>query len=125
MDDQTLLFFDTHCHALPLYEALEEKLVSTISPLEIKVQKTQISFYHKRLFGCVSFLHPKKKSPYPPQGLTLTFGLSYPLSSSRIAIVTEPYPNRWTHHMVLESMDQIDTQLMAWLGEAAAFAAKK
>ncbi len=125
MDDQTLLFFHSHPQALPLYEALETKLKNNISPLEIKVQKSQISFYHKRLFGCVSFLRPKKGISYAPGFLTLTFGLGHPLSSSRIAAVIEPYPNRWTHHLLLDDETQLDEELMAWLTEAADFAAAK
>ena len=60
-------------------------------------------------------------SPY----LTVTFGLSYPLEHPRIAAKTEPYPNRWTHHVVVGSLEEIDQQLLEWLVEAAEFAAAK
>ena len=45
--------------------------------------------------------------------------------SPRIAVATEPYPGRWTHHIVVSSLEEIDDELMGWIKEAAAFAAAK
>ena len=36
---------------------------------------------------------------------------------------TEPYPNRWTHHVMIGSAEEIDQELLGWLWEAAQFAA--
>ena len=125
MDTNTLLFFDSHPEVLPLYEVLEEKLRQQIDPLLIKAQKTQISFYSKHLFGCVSFLRLRKKRKCPSRCIVVTFGLDRRLESPRIEAVTEPYPNRWTHHLFVTSPEEIDEELMGWLGEAAWFAANK
>ena len=43
----------------------------------------------------------------------------------RIAVAVEPYPNRWTHHVLISESGQIDAQLMAWLEEARTFARSK
>ena len=125
MNTDTLLFFDPHPEALPLYEALEEKLRQQIDPLVIKAQKTQISFYSNHLFGCVSFLRLRKKKDCPSRYIVVTFGLDRRLESPRIEAVTEPYPNRWTHHLFVTSPEEIDEELIGWLGEAARFAAVK
>ena len=61
----------------------------------------------------------------PTPYLTVTFGLGYPLESPRAAAKTEPYPGRWTHHVVVGSPGDIDGELLDWLEEAAAFAAAK
>ena len=55
----------------------------------------------------------------------VTFGLGHRENHSRITVATEPYPNRWTHHVLISESDQIDAQLMAWLEEARTFARSK
>ena len=55
----------------------------------------------------------------------MTFGLRYKKESSRIDSASEPYPSRWTHHMLISSVDEIDDELMGWIKEAAAFSADK
>ena len=47
------------------------------------------------------------------------------MDSPRIAVATEPYPGRWTHHIVVAGPEEIDGELMGWVKEAAAFAAAK
>ena len=91
MDFDTLHFFELQKHpdALPLYEALETRILAEIPDVRIKVQKSQITFYNKHLFAC------------------------------------EPYPGRWTHHIVVSGLEEIDDELMGWVKEAAAFAAAK
>ena len=45
-----------------------------------------------------------------------------PVDSPRIAVKCEPYPGRWTHHIVLASADEIDAELLAWIDRAHQFA---
>ena len=47
------------------------------------------------------------------------------MDSPRIDVATEPYPNRWTHHVMVGSVDEIDEELMGWIEDAADFAANK
>ena len=47
------------------------------------------------------------------------------LDSPRVAVATEPYPGRWTHHIVICDPAEVDDELMGWVREAAAFAAAK
>lgn len=54
MDADVLLFFDKQRAALPMYEAFEQALFERLPDTRMKVQKTQISFYNKHQFCCVS-----------------------------------------------------------------------
>ncbi len=40
-------------------------------------------------------------------------------------IATEPYPNRWTHYVLISAAEEIDDELMSWIKAAAAFSDKK
>lgn len=121
MDSDTLLFFDGKPKALEIYLALCEQLEARFDLLRYKLSKSQISFYNRRLFACVSFARVKRKAELPPEYLVLTLGLPGPLESPRIAVRTEPYPGRWTHHIVLSSPEELDEELMGWLRQAYDF----
>lgn len=125
MDAGTLLFFEGHMDSLPLYEKLEERILSEIDNVRIKVQKSQISFYNKHLFACVSFMRVGKLKDCPENYIVVTFGLEHKAESPRIDIATEPYPGRWTHHLLVSQLDEIDDELIGWIKEAAEFAAVK
>ena len=89
---------------------------------EARVAKTQVSFFDRLMFGCVSFTRVRRKAEMPAHFLTLTLGLPEPVDSPRIAVKCEPYPGRWTHHIVLSSPDEIDAELLAWIDRAHQFA---
>ena len=125
MDERTLMFFENNMDALPLYECFEARVLSEIEDVNIKVQKTQISFSNKHMFACVSFARVRRKKDCPDSYLVITFGLSHPAESPRIDVKTEPYPNRWTHHVLVSEPEEIDDELMAWVKEASVFSAGK
>lgn len=125
MNQDILFFFDKHPEALPLYEALEQKILKEIEQVNIKVQKTQISFSNKHNFAFVSFLPVRKAKERPDTYIVVTFGLSYEKESPRIDAATEPYPNRWTHHVLISQEEEIDDELMGWIREASIFSAGK
>ena len=125
MNTDILFFFNDHVDALPLYERLEGLILEQILDVKIKVSKTQIGFSNKRGFAFVSFNPCRKAKERPNVWMTVTFGLSYRKDSSRIDAATEPYPNRWTHHIMVGSEEEIDIELMGWICEAAEFSANK
>ena len=125
MDADLLLFFNRMPDALPLYEALLRRMQAEIGEIQVKVQKTQISFYRRRMFGCVSFARVRRRADCPQRWFTLTFGLDRRVESPRIEAAAEPYPNRWTHHLLISGEEDIDGELMGWLRQAADFAAVK
>ena len=125
MNEDALFFFSGHEAAIPIYEKLENRILAVIPDVKVKVSKTQISFSHKRGFAFVSFNPCRRAKERPEVWMTVSFGLRYQKQSPRIDVATEPYPNRWTHHVMVGSVDEIDDELMAWLIEAAAFSASK
>ena len=125
MNADILFFFNDHMDALPLYERLEGLILEQIPDVKIKVSKTQISFSNKRGFVFVSFNPCRRTKERPEVWMTVTFGLSYRKDSPRIDVATEPYPNRWTHHIMVGSEEEIDGELMGWICEAAEFSASK
>ena len=125
MNADILFFFNDHMDALPLYERLEGLILEQIPDVKIKVSKIQISFSNKRSFTFVSFNPCRRAKERPNVWMTVTFGLSYQKDSPRIDAATEPYPNRWTHHVMVGSGEEIDIELMGWIREAAEFSASK
>lgn len=107
-----------------MYQALFQRLDAAFPAGRVKVQKTQISFYDRRLFAAAS-LPVRRRKGWPERCLLVSFGLSRRVDSPRIAAAVEPYPNRWTHHVIAASEEDIDGELMDWLREAHEFALLK
>ena len=125
INQDIILFFDQHQTLLPLYEAFAEKMAARFSDTKTKVQKTQITFSNRHVYACISFLRVKKKAELPASYFVLTLGLPYPLESGRVAAKTEPYPGRWTTHIVISEMSDLDEELFAWVEQAYIFSEKK
>lgn len=125
MNQDELMFFDGHTGALPLYEAFSEKLLRQFPATSTRVQKTQITFSDRHVYACVSFARVKKKAELPDPYLVVTLGLPYPLNSDRVAVKTEPYPGRWTTHIVVSRPEELDGPFWGWVSEAHNFAENK
>ena len=125
MDAEILYFFSEHMDALLLYQRLEALILQQIPDVRIKVSKTQIGFFNKRGFAFVSFNPCRRAKDRPETWMTVTFGLAFRVDDPRIDVATEPYPNRWTHHVTVSRAEDMDGQLLGWIREAAAFSASK
>ena len=117
-----LLFFDSKPDALALYEAFREAVLEKVPDARIEVKKTQISFFDRRMFAAVSFAPVRKAKDRPKPFLTITFGLADRKESVRINVAVEAYPNRWTHHVMIGAVEEVDEELLSWIVEAAEFA---
>lgn len=124
MNVDEIMFFDKMPEMLPLYEILREKLEAAYPDMGFKVTKTQISFRNRYVFAMASLPWRSVKG-WPKEYLLVSFGLSYRKESSRIAQSVEAYPNRWTHHVLVERAEDIDEELMGWIDEAYRFAMVK
>ena len=124
MTQDELLFFDRHPQMLPLYQAVGEELEKRGLAYSVKVSKTQISLRNRYVFAAVSLPWRRGKG-WPEEYLLVSFGLSYQKVDSRIAVAAEPYPNRWTHHVLLTRREDVDDTLMEWLEEAYRFSMEK
>ena len=125
MHNDILFFFGEHMDVLPIYERLENAILSRIPDVKIKVAKTQITFAGRRGFAFVSFNPCRKAKDRPAVWMTVTFGLGYRKESPRIDVATEAYPGRWTHHVMLGTPDEINEELLGWIQEAAEFSDTK
>ncbi len=121
----TLQFFEVMPGALPLYEQLLELARQTVGPFSIRVQKTQITWSNRYVFACISFAKVRPAKLRPQTYLVVTFGLDHRVESPRIDIATEPYPHRWTHHVLISAPEEIDGELIGWVREAYDFSAAK
>ena len=123
-ENDVLFFFSGRPLELVLYQTLFQRMEPEFPEASVKVQKSQISFYGRRLFAAAS-LPVRRKKGWPEHCILVTFGLSYQKESPRIAVVSEPYPNRWTHHALVSEEGQIDLELLGWLRESYEFSESK
>ncbi len=122
MTSAEMLFFNDRPEALPLYAALAERMLAAFPNVTVAVKKTQITFRERYGFAFVSL---RKMKGCPEVFIIISFGLPRRLDFPRIHIAVEPYPNRWTHHVIVANASQIDDELMRWLTEAHDFALVK
>lgn len=120
-----LMFFDGHTAAIPLYEAFAGTLLERFPETSMRVQKTQITFSNRHVYACASLARVKKKAELPDPYLVITLGLPYALDSGRVAVKTEPYPGRWTTHIVVGTLAELDAELWEWVSQAYEFAQSK
>ena len=119
-----LFFFDGKPRELMLYQHLETQIELLFPEASVKVQKSQISFYGRHLFAAAS-LPLRRRKTWPEECILVTFGLGYCLDSPWIAAAVEPYPGRWTHHVVVSQEEQVDGELLDWIREAYEFSQSK
>ena len=125
MNQDVLFFFDKHQTAFSLYKVFADQIESRFPNTKIKVQKSQITLSNRHVYACVSFLKVKKKAELPNDYFVLTLGLPYPLESRRVAVKTEPYPGRWTIHILISTLLDLDEELFEWVDQAYEFSEKK
>jgi L-lactate permease len=54
--------------------------------------------------------------------ITLTFDVNRRIKHDRIEAAVEPWPGRWTYHVIIKKESDIDENVKAWLQEAYASA---
>lgn len=124
MTDEELIFFQRMPEMLPVYEKLRGLLAAAYPDMGLKVTKTQISLRNRYVFAAVSLPWRKLKG-WPGKYVLVSFGLGRKLEDPRIIQAVEPYPGRWTHHVLLEKPEDVDGQLMDWLDQAYGFSMTK
>lgn len=123
MTQDELLFFSGYGEALPIYAALRERVLGLWPDVDIRVAKTQITFKARYGFAFVSTRRMGRRCP--DVFIIVSFGLGRKLDSARIFAASEPYPGRWTHHVIVASPEEVDEELMGWIDEARGFALTK
>ena len=123
MTQDELQFFAGHGAALPIYTELRSRVFAQWPDVEVRVARTQITFRARYGFAFVSTRRMGRRCP--EVFIIVSFGLGREVCSERIFAASEPYPNRWTHHVIVASPDEVDGELMGWLAEAHDFALNK
>lgn len=124
MNPDVMMLFDKAPGTFPLYEALEQRLLNAYPNLTIKVKTTQVSFYNTHAFAW-AWPPFRKRKGWPEVYMLVTFGLDHQLVHPRIAESVEPYPNRWTHHVIVQRTEETDDQLMGWIDQSYQFSLTK
>lgn len=113
-------FFSKSPGSLPLYEALEKTILG-FEGVKTDIGKSQVSFGVKRKFAWV-WLPVRKVSGRPDTYVVLTFGLGHRIADTKIVQSVEPYPGRWTHHVIIGNTEDVDDDVKRWLKMAYDFA---
>lgn len=108
--------------ALGLYAAFREALLERFPHAALQVQKTQITFRNPKVFCCVSMARMKGVQG---EYIVVTLGLGQRVDSPRVWAATEPYPGRWTHHVPVRDVEELDGELMDWVEQAYTFSREK
>lgn len=129
MDDEghiaeLVRYFAPAPEMLPVYLVFERRVLEECGEARIRVQKTQVTLSNRYNFACAS-LPVRRKKGWPDPCLMITFGLGRRLDEPRVAVATEPYPGRWTHHVLTTEPEDVDDELMAWVREAYEFSMRK
>lgn len=120
MTADELQYFNKMPQMQPIYIVLREKLDEKYPDMTLKIAKTQISFRNRYVFAMASLPFRKIKG-WPKEYLLISFGLNYQKQSPRIAQSVEAYPGRWTHHVPIQNVVEIDEELLCWIDEAYQF----
>lgn len=124
MTTDEVLFWNDYPKMLPIYEALSAVLAERYPNMSIRVSKTQISFYNRHMFAMAS-TSKKRKKDWPKEFVMLSIGLPCPLEHPRVLASFEPYPGRWTYHIALTDIVELDDELLGWIDIAYQFSESK
>jgi hypothetical protein len=108
-------YFAGHDEARPLFEALRAAIES-LGPAEMRVTKSQVAFAAKKTFAWAWTPGRYLRRRAAPLVLTLSFRQRQ--RSPRWKEIVEPAPGRFTHHLELHSVDDIDEEVRGWLRAA-------
>ena len=112
-------FFEGYEEGRPLFDALCG-VIAELGPSEMRVTKSQIAF--RRRVGFAWTWVPARYLRGRAAPLVLTVALRRRDDSPRWKEIVEPAPGRFTHHLELFSVEQIDQDVRGWLSEAWAAA---
>jgi molecular chaperone DnaK (HSP70) len=103
--------------------SLVTKFLNSLGGVESATRRTQVSFKHGRAFAWIWL--PQMWIKKQPRGsITLTFSLDHQVRDRRIKQSVEPYPGRYTHHVVITRDAEFDARVKNWLSEAHRLAGK-
>ncbi len=105
-------FFSEQATSRELFEAVRQ-VIEAIGPAEVRVTKSQVAFRRRKPFAWVWMPEQYLRREAAPLVLTLGFRIRDP--SPRWKSIVEPAPGRFTHHLELYSVADIDEEVRQWL----------
>jgi uncharacterized membrane protein YiaA len=98
-----------------LFEAVRD-MIESIGPASMGVTKNEVAFRRRLVFAWTWLPGPYVHDDIPP--LVLTVALDRRDNSPRWGRVWEAQPGRFSHHLELRSVGEVDAEVLAWLREA-------
>ncbi len=111
-------FFDSSPGMEPVFEALRQTVFSVCPGVSVRRGATQLGFYAPSPFLAVWLPIRKNTRGRPPEYLIVSLFTTQRIDSPRIESIVAPYPNRWTHHIILSDAAQIDDELVSLIRRA-------
>ena len=108
-------FFAGQDESREIFEALRGA-VEAAGPAELRVSKSQVSFRRRKAFAWVWTPGRYLRGKTAPLVLTLSFPSRD--ASPRWKEIVEPRRGRFTHHLELYSVADVDDEVCGWLREA-------
>ena len=108
--------FEDRSESFRLFHLVND-FVHSLGPVDVVVTKTQVAFGRKRRFAWV-WLPQMWIRKQPGDSITLTFGLDHRIRDLAIKESLEPYPGRFTHHVVITKAKDFNIRIRDWLREA-------
>ena len=109
--------------SLELFQVVMD-VICSLGSVQVVPRKTLVAFGRPKKFAWV-WLPQMWIRQAPSDSITLTFGLDHRLRHPGIKQVVEPYPGRFTHHVVITQASEVDITVERWLREAYELAGKK
>ena len=108
-------FFAQQTLSQQIFEAVRAA-IEQIGPAEMRVSKSQIGFRRRRVFASVWMPEQYLRRKAAPLVLTLSF--RHRDSSPRWKEIVEPAPGRFTHHLELYTVEEVDAEVVEWIRQA-------
>lgn len=118
MSNKTFEFCCGDSDLLALYDRLIQQL-DILPKLIVKNRRAydrMAVFCRRKNFAYLSLLD--ENGSFIERGFKIVFSVPQKILDPRIKIITEPHPGRFSHHVVVHTMDDIDNQLIEWLKQS-------
>lgn len=111
-------FFDSSPGMKPVFEALRQTVFGACPGVSMRRGASQLGFYCPSPFLAVWLPIRKTIRGRPPEYLIVSLFSTQRIDSPRMESIIEPYPKRWTHHIILSNAAQIDDELVSLIQQA-------
>ena len=108
-------FFINCAESRRLFDAVHASL-NAIGPTGFRVSRSQVAFWRRKVVARVWIPSRYLRGNTAP--LVLTLGFDHRDASPRWKEIVEPAPGKFTHHLELFSIADIDDEVRSWLRTA-------